>query len=56
MVVWSSPAEPSFYEPDVVFGINGMQYLVQRMMETRPGDDVDGIIYAAAMISRAAAA
>ena len=56
MVVWSSPAEPAFYQPEVVFGINGVQHFVQRRLETSSDDDLDGIIYAAPVTSRAEAA
>jgi hypothetical protein len=55
-VVWSPSAEPAYFRPEVVFGINGAQHFVQRVMQVDPDDDVDGVIYAAPMKPRAAAA
>jgi hypothetical protein len=49
IVVWSSSAEPAHYQPEVVFGMNGVQHLVQRVVEPEPDDGVDGVIYAAPM-------
>jgi hypothetical protein len=56
IVVWSSSVEPAYYQPEVIFGMNGVQHLVQRVMEPEAGDGVDRVIYAAPMKPRGAAA